>query len=89
MAPLYAVDSFVGLQDLHGSKPFFTFLDSIKECYEAIAKFWALMYSYLDISMGNIIVPDDIKGRHIHHSFPMTLIQVILMLSLCYFIDIF
>ncbi|KAK1305218.1 hypothetical protein QJS10_CPA01g01164 [Acorus calamus] len=75
MAPIYAIDSFVGLLDIQGSKPFFTFLDAVKECYEAlvIAKFMALMYSYLNISMSKNIVPDEIKGREIHHSFPMTL----------------
>ncbi|XP_049385572.1 uncharacterized protein LOC125849528 [Solanum stenotomum] len=77
MAPLYAIDSFVGLLDIHGSKTFFMFLDSVKECYEAvaIAKFLALMYSYLNISISKNIVPDEIKGREIHHSFPMTLFQ--------------
>ncbi|XP_078433261.1 uncharacterized protein LOC144704649 [Wolffia australiana] len=75
MAPLYAVVSFVGLLDIDGSKPFFTFLESIKECYEAlvIAKFMALMYSYLNISLSKDIVPDEIKGREIHHSFPLNL----------------
>lgn len=77
MAPIYAIDSFVGLVDVRGSKPFFTFLESIKECYEAlvIAKFLALMYSYLNISISKNIVPDEIKGREMHHSFPMTLFQ--------------
>ncbi|XP_014518546.1 transmembrane protein 184C [Vigna radiata var. radiata] len=77
MAPLYATVSFVGLLDIRGSKEFFTFLESVKECYEAlvIAKFLALMYSYLNISMSGNIVPDEIKGREIHHSFPMTLFQ--------------
>ncbi|GMI93388.1 hypothetical protein like AT4G21570 [Hibiscus trionum] len=77
MAPIYAVDSFVGLLDVRGSKAFFMFLESIKECYEAlvIAKFLALMYSYLNISISRSIVPDEIKGREIHHSFPMTLFQ--------------
>lgn len=77
MAPIYAMDSFVGLLDIRGSKAFFMFLDSIKECYEAlvIAKFLALMYSYLNISISKNIVPDGIKGREIHHSFPMTLFQ--------------
>ncbi|XP_050370935.1 uncharacterized protein LOC126788946 [Argentina anserina] len=77
MAPLYAIDSFVGLLDIQGSKSFFTLLDSVKECYEAlvIAKFLALMYSYLNISISKGIVPDEIKGREIHHSFPMTLFQ--------------
>ncbi|XP_010278359.1 PREDICTED: transmembrane protein 184C-like [Nelumbo nucifera] len=77
MAPIYAIDSFVGLLDIRGSKPFFMFLDSIKECYEAlvIAKFLALLYSYLNISISKNIVPDEIKGREIHHSFPITLFQ--------------
>ncbi|CAN6168212.1 unnamed protein product [Urochloa humidicola] len=75
MAPLYAVSSFVGLLDVQGSKTFFTFLDAVKECYEAlvIAKFMALMYSYLNISISKNIVPDEIKGRVLHHSFPVSL----------------
>jgi hypothetical protein len=36
MAPIYAVDSFVGLLNFQGSEAFFTFLDSVKECYEAL-----------------------------------------------------
>lgn len=36
MAPVYAVDSFVGLLDIRGSKPFFMLLDSVKDCYEAL-----------------------------------------------------
>ncbi|MBA0731746.1 hypothetical protein Golax_022589 [Gossypium laxum] len=77
MAPIYAAVSFVGLLDIRGSKAFFMFLESVKECYEAfvIAKFMALMYSYLNISISKNIVPDEIKGREIHHSFPMTLFQ--------------
>ncbi|KAK9149977.1 hypothetical protein Syun_008286 [Stephania yunnanensis] len=77
MAPLYAIVSYVGLVDFWGSKAFFTFLESIKECYEAfvIAKFLSLLYSYLNISISKNIVPDSIKGREIHHSFPMTLFQ--------------
>ncbi|XP_008670432.1 uncharacterized protein [Zea mays] len=75
MAPLYAISSFVGLLDIQGSKTFFTFLDAVKECYEAlvIAKFMALMYSYLNISISKNIVPDEIKGGKgggvLHHSF--------------------
>ncbi|KAI4312125.1 hypothetical protein MLD38_036973 [Melastoma candidum] len=77
MAPLYATVSFVGLLNVEGSKAFFTFLEAVKECYEAlvIAKFMALMYSYLKISISKNIVPDEIKGREIHHSFPVTLFQ--------------
>ncbi|KAG7653888.1 Organic solute transporter subunit alpha/Transmembrane protein 184 [Arabidopsis suecica] len=75
MAPIYAINSFVGLLDAKGSKPIFMFLDAVKDCYEAlvIAKFLALMYSYVNISMSARIIPDEIKGREIHHSFPMTL----------------
>lgn len=108
MAPLYAISSFVGLLDIQGSKTFFTFLDAVKECYEAlvsllwvsqiliglneacyftntciflsfvqvIAKFLALMYSYLNISISKNIVPDEIKGRVLHHSFPVSLFLV-------------
>jgi hypothetical protein len=36
MAPLYSIDSLVGLLDIQGSKTFFTFLDAVKECYEAL-----------------------------------------------------
>ena len=36
MAPIYAVVSFVGLLDVKGSEIFFLFLESIKECYEAL-----------------------------------------------------
>ncbi|XP_077254068.1 uncharacterized protein LOC143893019 [Tasmannia lanceolata] len=77
MAPIYAINSFMGLLDIQGSKATFMFLDSVKECYEAlvIAKFLSLMYSYLNISISKNIVPDGIKGREIHHSFPVTLFQ--------------
>jgi len=36
MAPIYAIVSFVGLLDFRGSEAFFMFLESIKECYEAL-----------------------------------------------------
>ncbi|KAL0679472.1 hypothetical protein Bca4012_007453 [Brassica carinata] len=72
MAPIYALVSFVGWLDVKGSETFFLFLESIKECYEAlvIAKFLALMYSYLNISISKNIVPDGIKGREISPFFP-------------------
>jgi len=67
----------VGLIEIRGSTAFFSFLEAVKECYEAlvIAKFLALMYSFLNISMSKSIVPDGIKGRPIHLSFPMTLVM--------------
>lgn len=36
MAPLYALDSYAGLLGVQGSSTFFTFLESVKECYEAL-----------------------------------------------------
>lgn len=48
MAPLYAVDSYVGLINFFGSETFFTFLDSIKECYEALVRFtfWKFQFVF-------------------------------------------
>lgn len=48
MAPLYAVDSYVGLLDYQGSDTFFTFLDSIKECYEAVVRNVLLRNKFYD-----------------------------------------
>lgn len=47
MAPLYAIDSYVGLLDIRGSETFFTFLDSIKECYEALVSFSTIEISFV------------------------------------------
>ncbi|KAL8127182.1 hypothetical protein AgCh_014197 [Apium graveolens] len=78
MAPIYAVVSYVGLLKFRGSEAFFMFLESLKEFYEGLvmAKFLALLYAYLNISISESIVPDEVKGREIHHSFPMTLFQM-------------
>ena len=46
MAPLYSIVSFVGLLDIQGSKEFFTFLESIKECYEALVSKHGLSYYF-------------------------------------------
>lgn len=48
MAPIYAVDSFLGLLDIQGSKAFFMFLDSVKECYEALVSLWFLTANVWD-----------------------------------------
>lgn len=45
MAPLYAVDSYVGLINFFGSEAFFTLLDSIKECYEALVRFVQIIFT--------------------------------------------
>ncbi|KAL3693347.1 hypothetical protein R1sor_006998 [Riccia sorocarpa] len=77
MAPLYAVTSFFGLVKARSGEAFFTFLESVKECYEAlvIASFLNLMYLYLNVDTNSNTIPDEIKGRPIHHSFPITLFQ--------------
>lgn len=46
MAPLYAADSFLGLLDIQGSKAFFMFLDSVKECYEALVSSFIYLFIY-------------------------------------------
>jgi hypothetical protein len=75
MAPIYALTSFFGLAEIKGSEVLFTVLESIKECYEAlvIACFLSLLYSYAGVSTSKKQIPDGIKGRIIHHSFPVTL----------------
>jgi hypothetical protein len=40
---------------------------------QVIASFLGLLYDYVGISTHKKVVPDEIKGRIIHHSFPMTL----------------
>ena len=45
MAPIYAIVSFVGLVDFRGSKPFFMYLDSVKECYEAFVSAFTFGYN--------------------------------------------
>lgn len=39
MAPLYAGISYIGLLEAMASSTFFLFLESIKECYEALVRF--------------------------------------------------
>jgi hypothetical protein len=82
MAPVYALTSFFGLAEIKGSEVLFTVLESIKECYEAlvIACFLSLLYGYAGVSTSKKQIPDGIKGRIIHHSFPVTLF-VVMMLS--------
>lgn len=50
MAPLYAADSFLGLLDIQGSKAFFMFLDSVKECYEALVSSFIYLFIYLSMN---------------------------------------
>lgn len=47
MTPVYAIDSFIGLLDIRGSKPFFLLLDSVKECYEALVCALSPIFSFL------------------------------------------
>lgn len=76
MVPLYAIDSYFALAEMPGSEVVSTIFDSIKECYEAyvISRFLVLMYAYMGVSSDpSKPLPDSIKGRAMHHSFPFTL----------------
>lgn len=78
MVPIFAVDSYVALAEMPSWEVPVTILDSIKECYEAfvIANFLTLMYSYMGVSLDpKTPLPDSIKGRVFHHSFPVSLFQ--------------
>ncbi len=44
---------------------------------QVIACFLSLLYSYAGVSTSKKQIPDGIKGRIIHHSFPVTLFVVI------------
>ena len=46
MAPIYALVSFVGWLDVKGSETFFLFLESIKECYEALVSILSFFVSF-------------------------------------------
>ena len=80
MVPLFAIDSCIGLFDMHASEAMIMFLDSIKECYEAmvISSFLSLMYSLVGIrddendpKKSDDKIPKSIRGRHIHQTFPL------------------
>lgn len=78
MVPIFAVSSYVGLAEMPHLEVVSTILDSIKECYEAfvIASFLELMYCYLGVSTDSKTakpIPDEIKGRELHHSWPLTM----------------
>jgi len=70
MVPLFAIDSFVGLLDIEAGDVVVMVLDAIKECYEAwvLTSFLHLMFAYLNVEFGT--VPDKLKGRPLHHTFP-------------------
>ena len=83
MVPLFAVDSCIGLFEMHASETLILFLDSIKECYEAvvISSFLSLMYLMVGIKEGgdpkkdddatdSMQIPKSVLGRQIHQSFP-------------------
>jgi len=77
MVPLFAVDSFVGLLEIEAAEWVVMILDSVKEIYESvvIASFLKLMFLYVNVDPNSDAeVPEEIKGRPIHHSFPFTLL---------------
>jgi len=71
MVPLFAVDSLIGLVDIDASESVEMVLDSVKECYEAwvIASFLNLMFSYLNVDVGQI--PENLKDNVIHQVAPL------------------
>eukprot|EP00483_Globobulimina_turgida_P009489 UN09508 len=87
MVPLFAVNSCVGLFDMHASEGMIMFLDSIKECYEAvvISSFLSLMYLLVGIKYETnkkknddketTKIPKSIQGRHIHQTFPLNYVM--------------
>ncbi|KAI3809955.1 hypothetical protein L1987_19559 [Smallanthus sonchifolius] len=77
MAPLYAVDSYVGLFKVLDKETIFVYLDAFKECYEGLVMFMSLVLldAYLGISIIKTTIPDEFIEREIHHLFPMTLFQ--------------
>jgi len=70
MVPIYAISSLIGIFEIQATEIVTTFLESVREIYEAyvIHNFLQLMFSYLGIENGKI--PKKYEGRHIHHSFP-------------------
>jgi hypothetical protein len=78
MVPVFAVVSFIGLLEIEGSETLGTVLEGIKEVYEAyvIHCFLLLMFDLTGIVYNPpkaIVLPDSIKGRHVHHSFPFNI----------------
>lgn len=76
MAPLFAVDCYIGLLELKDmSETMAHVLDMVKECYEAIAihAFLLLMYDLVGVNNTMKQVPDGIKGRELHLPFPLSL----------------
>ena len=43
---------------------------------QVIASFLDLLYKYVGVHTTKQVIPDELKGRAIHHSFPMTLFVV-------------
>jgi len=72
MVPLFAIDSFIGLLEIRAAEWIVMILDSVKECYEAFVlnAFIRLMFSLVEVSPDGSKLPEHLKGRHIHHSFP-------------------
>lgn len=77
LAPLFAVDSFVGILELDKGEVIAHLLDMIKECYEAVAihAFLMLMYDLCGLSDHLVDekkpLPEGLKGRELHIPFPL------------------
>mmetsp|Transcript_18009 Transcript_18009/g.26398 ORF Transcript_18009/g.26398 Transcript_18009/m.26398 type:complete len:296 (-) Transcript_18009:55-942(-) len=84
MAPLFAVDSFVGILELDEGETVAHIIDTVKECYEAVVihAFLMLMYDLCGLTSyiqkkktgSKESLPDGVKGRELHVPFPLSLI---------------
>lgn len=73
LAPVFAVDSFVGLLELEKGEIVAHCLDAIKELYEAVVinAFLGFMYDAVGLGDKTDKLPEGMKGRHLHIPFPL------------------
>merc|ERR1712194_787888 len=76
MAPIFALDSFVGILELEKGEVVAHILDMIKECYEAVVihSFLTFMYDQCGLGLQLQRLPEGIKGRELHVPFPVGLL---------------
>mmetsp|Transcript_9134 Transcript_9134/g.11262 ORF Transcript_9134/g.11262 Transcript_9134/m.11262 type:complete len:296 (+) Transcript_9134:94-981(+) len=79
LAPIFAIDSFVGILELDKGEIVAHVLDMVKECYEAVVihAFLMLMYNLCGLNSSSKetkrSLPEGVKGRNLHLPFPMGL----------------
>jgi len=78
MAPIFAIDAFVGILELEKGEVIAHMIDMVKECYEAVVINSFLLFMYdqcgLPMSSDKNVLPDGIKGRELHVPFPLGMI---------------